>query len=225
MVSDVRMYREGLKAQLSAGDELDIVAMVDSVPAAVRILPESTPDVVLCDMSLPGGLAAAAAVADAHPGARVVVFAVPDNEVDVPACAEAGVAGFVTREASVADLLAVVQGVARGELVCSPKAAAALYRRVATLSASRAPAAPAARLTLREREIARLIDRGMSNKDIARVLGIELATAKNHVHHILEKLGVERRGDIATRIGRGRLQVTADRESLDRGSTPVEKGF
>jgi DNA-binding NarL/FixJ family response regulator len=78
--------------------------------------------------------------------------------------------------------------------------AAALFRRLATLAAGRAPAAGAQQLTTREREILRLIDGGLSNKEIAGRLSIEVATVKNHVHNILEKLHVRTRTEAAARL-------------------------
>src|SRR5437773_985410 len=78
--------------------------------------------------------------------------------------------------------------------------AASLLRRVATLAAEQAPVSAAERLTSREREIVRLIDDGLSNKQIAGELHIELPTVKNHVHNILEKLQVQRRSEAAARV-------------------------
>lgn len=200
IVSDARMYRDGLRMHLESCEEIEVLGAVATEADAQASVALLAPDVVLCDMALPRGLDAARTIGAAHASVRVIVFAVPDNEVDVPACAEAGVAGFVTRDASVDDLTAALLGVARGEIVCSPKATAALFHRLALLSASRDASDASLALTRRENEIVRLIDRGMSNKDIARLLGIGLATAKNHVHHILEKLRVERRGNIAARV-------------------------
>lgn len=200
IVSDARMYRDGLAMQLAVRDGIEVVGAVESEALAKERILALAPDVILVDMALPGGLNGARAIAATRANAQVIVFAVPDNEVDVPACAEAGVAGFVTRDASADDLVAAVLGVARGEIVCSPKSATALYRRLASLSASKELASPPVELTSREREICALIDRGLSNKEIARLLGIGVATAKNHVHHILEKLQVGRRRDISARL-------------------------
>jgi two-component system, NarL family, nitrate/nitrite response regulator NarL len=90
-----------------------------------------------------------------------------------------------------------VECVADGGGRCSAQATAALVRRLTVLADRRRPEARRAALTPREREIVMLIDRGMSNKQIARELHIELATVKNHVHSVLEKLHVERRGAAA----------------------------
>ena len=113
------------------------------------------------------------------------------------ACAEAGVAAFVTRDTSLDGLTATLECVAQGGARCSPRATAALLRRLASLADGRPPATRGAQLTPREREILTLIDQGRSNKQIARQLQIQLATVKNPVHSVLEKLQVERRGAAA----------------------------
>jgi DNA-binding NarL/FixJ family response regulator len=98
--------------------------------------------------------------------------------------------------------------VTRGEFLCSPGTAATLLRRVAALAAERHTADNGARLTPREQQVVRLIDEGLSNKEIARRLSIEVRTVKNHVHSILEKLQVRRRGEAAARmraVGASRL--------------------
>jgi DNA-binding NarL/FixJ family response regulator len=139
---------------------------------------------------------------------KVVAIGLIEAEGEVLSCAEVGVAGYVPREGSLEDLVAAVESVGRGELLCSPQVAGSLLRRLAALALERGPASEGPRLTLREREIVGLIDQGLSNKDIARQLGIEVATVKNHVHSILEKLSVRRRGEAAAKIrgyGGGRV--------------------
>jgi len=88
----------------------------------------------------------------------------------------------------------------RGEAVCSPRVAGALLRRIAALATDGRSDRVPAHLTKREREIMGLIDEGLSNKEIAKRLRIEVATVKNHVHNILEKLQVHRRGEAAARV-------------------------
>ena len=131
----------------------------------------------------------------------LVALAIEDNDDDVVAWAEAGVSGLVTPNTALDGLTATLESVARGGARCSPRATAALFRRVAGLAGQYLRAAagsePPARLTPREREVIALIDRGLSNKQIASQMQIELATVKNHVHAILEKLHVERRGEAA----------------------------
>jgi DNA-binding NarL/FixJ family response regulator len=155
--------------------------------------------VVLLDAASHGALEGACAIRASSPDAAVVALGVANAEGDVIACAEAGVAGYVVREGSVEDLIATVESAARGELRCSPRMAGALVRRLARLAAGQ-PIPDGARLTRRELEIVRMIDDGLSNKEIAVRLSIEVATVKNHVHHLLEKLGVRRRGEAAAKL-------------------------
>jgi DNA-binding NarL/FixJ family response regulator len=146
-------------------------------------------------------VATARALARDTPHARVVALAVPESERHVIACAEAGIVGYVAREASFTDLVAAIEGAARGEAHCSPRVAGGLLRRLGALSLERDQHEVGdARLTARELEIVGLIDRGLSNKEIATALSIGVPTVKNHVHHVLEKLGAERRSQAAARV-------------------------
>ncbi len=195
VASDVRLYREGLVGVLAGRFEL-VGAAADRA-SAVEAARTVQPDVVLVDLAMEESCETISGVAAA--GLRVVALGVREVEDDVVACAEAGVAGYVTREAAIDELVDVVESVARGESLCSPRISALLLSRVAEV-AHRRHDAPASRLTPREAEIVRLIDEGLSNKQIAARLSIEVATVKNHVHSILEKLEVERRGEAAALV-------------------------
>jgi DNA-binding NarL/FixJ family response regulator len=131
----------------------------------------------------------------------IVAFGVPGDERHVIALAEAGVLGFVEREASVDQLIECILRAARGEATIPPKFATTLLRRVAALSDRKdAPDPDLAALTVRERQIVEIIAEGLSNKEIAARLSIEVATVKNHVHSILEKLNVSRRSEVVARL-------------------------
>ncbi len=106
----------------------------------------------------------------------------------------------MTREASLEELVEVVESVARGESLLAPRIGALLLRRVAEAAGHKRAPTAAGRLTPRELQVVGLIDEGLSNKQIAARLSIELATVKNHVHSILEKLEVERRAEAAARV-------------------------
>jgi len=133
------------------------------------------------------------------PSVKVVAITLGETEAEVIQLAEAGVAGYVLPDGSLDDLIIAVESAVRGELYCPPRVAFTLLRRVGAIALGSAAAKqeeaghPVHDLTGREREILRLVDQGMSNKQIARQLGIEVATAKNHVHNILRKLHVHRR--------------------------------
>jgi two-component system, NarL family, nitrate/nitrite response regulator NarL len=199
IVAETRLYREGL-ADMLRNQPPDVVGTSRNADEALAQVAETRPDVVLLDMAMASGMRALEAIVEQAPGTQVVAIAIPDLEGEVVACAEAGAAGYVTRDASLEQLVAALESVARGETLCSPRVAATLFRRVRALAEDRAPQAGEGRLTRRKLEIVARIDQGRSNKEIANELCIELATVKNHVHNILEKLNVHRRGEAAARL-------------------------
>ena len=212
LISSMTLHREGLAEVLARRDGIELVgtgADPNAVPLDVIAADGAERTIIILDAGGVDVTEVAPRLARAT-RARVLAINVPVRERDVIVCAEAGVACCLTTEASIDDLVAAVASVARGEAPCSPWTAAVLTRRVAALARERrAPAAAApvpasARLTVRELQIVELVDQGLSNKEIARQLCIELPTVKNHVHRILEKLGVRRRAEAAAMIRRGR---------------------
>jgi DNA-binding NarL/FixJ family response regulator len=197
---DIRLYREGLSLHLARQEQLGVVGCASTREETHRLARELAPDVLLLDMAMHESLEIVHELRVDVPDTRVLALTIPEADGAVIACAEAGVAGFVTREASLSDLVDAISSAARGEACMSPRAAAALLRRVSALAADR-PAAPArGELTVREREIVELVALGLSNKAIAARLHVEIATVKNHVHNILDKLQVHRRGEIAASL-------------------------
>jgi two-component system, NarL family, nitrate/nitrite response regulator NarL len=197
IVDDMRLYREALAGLLGREAWIQSVESATDADEALACLDVPTPVVVLLNMAMTGSIFILAALGRAAPQVGVIALGVSETEHEVIACAEAGVAGYLLRRESLHDLKAIVQSVARGETICSPQVAATLLRRVATLAAERKLATGTAQLTAREREVLKLIDEGLSNRDIAGRLSIEVRTVKNHVHNILEKLKVRRRGEAA----------------------------
>jgi two-component system, NarL family, nitrate/nitrite response regulator NarL len=198
IVADIRLYREGLARCLA--EKYDVVGTASDGEEAVQRAFELRPELVLVDMAMLESAPTVRAIVELESPVRVVALAVPETEGHVLACAEAGISGYVPREASLRDLLATIDNVANGEVVCSPRIVASLFQRVATLATQRVPSSPYTMLTAREAEVVDLIDQGLSNKEIAGQLFIEVATVKNHVHNILEKLQVRRRSDAAARL-------------------------
>ena len=189
IVADVSVHRDGLQEVLEREARIHVIGATATVQQSIAEIADLAPDVVLLDVAGEDRVAAITALVHAIPGVKVVACAVPETEQDVIPCAEAGVAACLPRETPLADLVATIEHVASGESSASPRVAAMLLRRVATLAANRFSEA---HLTAREEEVLVLIDDGLSNKQIARRLSIELATVKNHVHNILEKLEVSR---------------------------------
>jgi len=192
------LFAEGLALALAGRFHVAGSATVPEEAAAA--IAAVRPDVALVDVAEAKDLSWIAAIHQACPDVRVVALSVPDMEDAIIACAEVGIAEFVTRRESLADLFAALERVERGEALCSPTVTAGLLRRIADLATRQPPGPEDPRLTARESEVLALIDEGLSNKEIAVRLCIGLATVKNHVHNILEKAGARRRGEAAARI-------------------------
>jgi two-component system nitrate/nitrite response regulator NarL len=203
VLADVRLYREGLAHLLAAEPRLTVVAAEPvTADSLLRARAEQT-DVILLEATTACETRVIEELALLAPEAKVVAYGILDEDRQALRCAEAGAAAFVTGEATAEQLVSAILGVARGEVNCSPRLAALLIKRLRSLAQHMAPVGTDARLTPRERGIAALIDEGLSNKEIAARLGIEVCTVQNHVHHILEKLEVTRRS--AARLRHSRL--------------------
>jgi DNA-binding NarL/FixJ family response regulator len=197
----VRFYREGLERILRGDATLDVVATAADLASMVEMTKATDPEIVLLDLKFEERLSTVAVLRRVAPDARVVGLAVDEN-ADVISWAEAGVSSFVTPDTAVEGLADVIRAAMDDELTCSPRVAATLLRRVGHLAGERSPVFVAARLTERERQVLSLIADGLSNKDIGHRLCIEIATVKNHVHSILDKLEVSRRGEAVALLRR-----------------------
>lgn len=199
VLSDVCLYRDVLAASLVEHPGVERAEAAGTIGEALERIGGDASMLVLVDMSAPQSHEAVRALLGGLPTLRIIGFAVPETDDAVIACAELGMAGFVRRNATLQELGDIVACVVRGELPCTPHVAATLFHRLALLASWRRDD-EAPRLTVREREIVALIDGGLSNKEIAVRLNIEVPTVKNHVHRILERLQVRRRGEAAARM-------------------------
>ncbi|MGZ4387753.1 MAG: LuxR C-terminal-related transcriptional regulator [Gaiellaceae bacterium] len=194
-----RLYRDGLSDALRFRPDVSVLGTAAGLDDCVSIVEQARPDVVLVDTSMPEASLTIRALGRLSRAPRVVALAVPDAEDAVLACVEAGAAAFVTVEESIEDLVATLVGLARGEAHASPRLTAALLRRLSHLAA-RSDGEDVEALTSRELQVGALLGDGLSNKEIARALQIELPTVKNHVHQVLRKLGVARRAQVGPRL-------------------------
>jgi two-component system, NarL family, nitrate/nitrite response regulator NarL len=206
IVSEVRFVREALAEILERDPSVSVVGLSAELAKVVALSAALRPDIVLLDAAYSKGAVAVSQTRDVIPDLRIVVFAVRETEEDIIAWAEAGAIGYVPRTAAVADLVRLVTNIHDGEQPCSSRVAGGLMRRIAGTASlgngpkTSIPSFPPPALTARERQTAELITIGLSDKEIARRLKIGVGTTKSHVHNLLGKLNVHRRGQVVARL-------------------------
>jgi two-component system, NarL family, nitrate/nitrite response regulator NarL len=198
VVGPIRFSGEALGRTL-AQEGLDVVDVASTPDEAIDAATRAAPDVVLLDVTSSDGTETLQQLAAALPAARIVAAGIREVDAEVLACVEAGATGYVPADASIGDLVYRLRRVVRDEPLASPHIVATMMRRLASLSAN-GDQRDLAALTRRELDVLRLIETGLSNKEIASRLSIEVTTVKNHVHSILEKLSVRRRGEAAALV-------------------------
>lgn len=201
VLAPVRLHREGIARILSADRRIELVVAEspDGISTAAIIAAQA--DVVLLEVTAARKIAIASTLTVLAPAIRIIACAVDDGALHAVRCIEPSAAAFVMGDAGSEELIAAILGAARGAFQCPPKVAPALPGRMGDLVRG-AAIEPLRGLTPREADIATLIDEGLSNKEIARHLRIELSTVKNHVHNILEKLRASRRGQVRVQLRR-----------------------
>ena len=193
VVAESRLYAEALADELNLrGFVAYFAPPAEAASGADGVLV----DVVLVDVSRVASLPLLRRLA-ASPNARVVAIELPEGDGHALACAEAGAIAAVPASATVDELTNVLSAAAAGHAVFAPSVVAHLARRVAALTAARRSSSLPSGITRRELQVLELIEGGLSNKEIATRLSVELQTVKNHVHSILRKLDVHRRAQAA----------------------------
>jgi DNA-binding NarL/FixJ family response regulator len=201
VVTDLRVYRDALALALGRNCCFEAVETT-AFDGVSECLSWFHPEVVLIDLVDVRMLSIARSMTRGSPGLRIVGIGIGTGEPEILACAEAGIHGIISRDASLEELTDTVTKAMRGEFHCSARVAGAMVRRLATISVDKSSVALQVNLTTRQADIVRCLDAGLSNKEIALRLGIQLGTVKNHVHLLLEKLGAARRSDALARLRR-----------------------
>lgn len=193
LVDDHQLFRSGVRAEL--GDTVEIVGEADEVPAAIELIRERAPDVVLVDVHMPegGGQAVIEAVGATHADVRFLALSVSDAAEDVIGVIRAGARGYVTKTISGPELTEAIRRVAEGDAVFSPRLAGFVLDAFAADPSSAGGTTPSFdpeidQLTPREREVLRFIARGYAYKEVARELSISTKTVESHVSAVLRKL-------------------------------------
>jgi DNA-binding NarL/FixJ family response regulator len=211
LVDDHRLFRSGVRAEL--GPEVEVVGEADEVAAAIELIGERVPDVVLVDVHMPdgGGQAVIEAVGRVHPDVRFLALSVSDAAEDVIGVIRAGARGYVTKTISGAELTAAIVRVADGDAVFSPRLAGFVLDAFAADPAAVVGGGVVTfdpeldQLTPREREVLRLIARGYAYKEVARELSISVKTVESHVSAVLRKLQLSSRHQLTRWASERRL--------------------
>lgn len=198
IVDDHEVVRMGLRALFELEDDLEVVGEADSGEAAADEAERTRPDVVVMDvrMGAMDGIEACREVRERLPDVGVLMLTSFGTEEAVLAAVMAGASGFLLKNTGRAEVLRAVRAVGAGESLLDPAVTGTVMRRLSELAAS-AEDPRLADLSAREREVLELVADGMTNREIAERLSISPVTARNHVSHILDKLGMRRRAEIA----------------------------
>ena len=199
VVEEVRTICEMIATVLRAEADLAVVGCATGIDEAVAHLSECDIVVVNACMITDTSVRLVRGLRRLAPGVKIVVMGLARSQHAILQCVEDGVAGYVLKDSSLDDLLRSIRAADRDEAVVAPPLAATLVSYVAELvgldgRADMDPCGPQS-LTRREREVLGLVQKGLTNQEIAATLVIELGTVKNHVHNILRKLNVNSRHD------------------------------
>ncbi|MHB1192986.1 MAG: LuxR C-terminal-related transcriptional regulator [Longimicrobiales bacterium] len=199
LIEDNRLVREGITALLNQHPDLKVVA--EGANGGTLTVGVVSPQVVLLDLGLRNGdsLRVAEHVKRDFPEAKIIVMDLLPVHEEIVEFVNAGVSGFIMKDATLDDLVEAIRAVADGAHVLPPQMTGTLFSQIArdAVSKGRPRALDAVRMTPREREVINLIAEGLSNKEIARRLHIATHTVKSHVRNIMEKLMLHTRLQIA----------------------------
>jgi two-component system nitrate/nitrite response regulator NarL len=220
ILSGSRLIRETLATSLRQRLNSTQIHCVDSFAEAVERVDTTEPGLALIDATLPDGLAATRWLSAHAPATRLIAFNMDDAAQDVVTWTKAGIVTGVSRSANLGEIIERIVTVIGNETNGST---VTLFPRDTRAASSRlGGVADSLVLTAREEEVVRLIAAGESNKDIARLLNISVPTVKSHVHNLLVKLGLQRRGKLALRYtGAPFTAPPADRSVDKEAAAPL----
>jgi DNA-binding NarL/FixJ family response regulator len=202
LIEDNRLLREGLTAMLKKQEDMSVVETVGNGENIVAIMEKFKPDVLLLDLGLRNrsSLNLVKLVKKDFSASKIIVMDLIPLQTDVLEFVQAGVSGFILKDATVNDFLKTIRSVVKGLQVLPPNLTGSLFSQIVEHAVSGSnPSAliESVRMTKREKQVIELISEGHSNKEIAQELHLSTYTVKSHVHNILEKLALSTRVQIA----------------------------
>jgi two-component system, NarL family, response regulator NreC len=196
VVDDHAVLRAGLRMLIGAQVDMDVVAEAADGEEAVRKAVESRPDVVLMDLTMPGGggVRVIERLRQECPSSRVLVLTMHDVPAYLRSALAAGAVGYVVKSAADSELLSAIRAVYRGRTVLDPELAASVLQNAVGRRPASGPGAGL--LSPREREVLDLIARGYTNQQIADRFGLSVKTIETHRSRLVEKLGLRSRAEL-----------------------------
>jgi len=202
IISDITLYREGIGKILRDMNEINVLGAYKNRHEVIKLLDGDRLDVILLDMRMPNCCEVLSLITKNYLNVKIIVIAVLENDDNYQRCIESEITGYLSKESTVEELIDAIITVDKGNLYC-PKGITQYILRGIKNKRNKindmqiAYSSALNDVTKREMQIIQLLADGMSNKQIAKTLTIEISTVKNHVHNILVKLGVESRAKVA----------------------------
>lgn len=200
ILTPVRLLGDGLAACFSNRPDMNTLAVLNDLGSLRETLAQTETDVVLIDVTQGVDMFDAPAIAAEFPDVALVALGLNEQRQEVIRCGRAGFAGYVARDASIDALCKALSEIVAGRLQCPPEIAGGLLRALFGREHKPEDSDLHLSLTRRESEVLELLGRGFSNKEIAGELCLSVATVKHHVHHVLEKLQLQRRAQAMRKV-------------------------
>jgi DNA-binding NarL/FixJ family response regulator len=202
LIEDNRLLREGINVMLKKNPDINVVAAFSDSDFIREKIIELKPNILLLDLGLANqnSLELVKYLKDKYHDIKVIVMDLVPIQEDILQFVEAGVSGFILKDATIAEFTKTIRSVAGGEKVLPPILAGSLFSQIIDYGIKElgpSKLIQSVRMTKREREIVELIAEGLANKEIAYKLNLSIYTVKSHVHNILEKMALNTRVQIA----------------------------
>ena len=214
LVEDNRLLREGLTVMLKKQQDMNVVETAGDGENIMSIIHRRKPEVVLLDLGLRSrnSLNLVKLIKKKSSATKVIMMDLIPLQADVFEFVQAGVSGFILKDATVNDFLKTIRSVAKGRQILPPNLTGSLFSQIveqAIIESKPSILIDSVRLTKRERQVIELISDGYTNKEIAQQLHLSTYTVKSHVHNILEKLALNTRVQIAKYLHDSRKKDSA----------------
>ncbi|MDZ7767308.1 MAG: response regulator transcription factor [Melioribacteraceae bacterium] len=205
LIEDNRLLREGISAMLKKQKDMHVVATIGNGENILNKIEKSSPDIILLDLGLrsQNSLRVVKLITESYEKTKIIVMDLVPLQADVLEYVQAGVSGFILKDANINDFFKTIRSVYEGVQVLPSHLTGSLFSQIVEHAMNGNKPSKifnAVRMTKRERQVIELIADGSTNKEIAQVLHLSTFTVKSHVHNILEKLALNSRVQIAKHV-------------------------